>query len=439
MSSSTVFKFTKPPDGLTRRVMFQTPPSWAELSAKIESLYKISRSDVGVSYIDADGDEVTLSSDEELQELYKQQLYRPNPIFGSESSKAIKFAVRDITVSRESEQSKPSPQYIDTTTYRNTFGAHGFPDIYEIAAADDWQRVPSLGNELYMSVGRDGSPNEASPHAFVEAIESDASVQGDGDDNKSNSTVTPSDFGVILDKGKGKAKAETIPDEDNASTISMVDAVPPAQLPVSIHKDDTVASLSRKLSVSSALERHRGTPKTPAAATPRANAPDGDAPDPPLPDLNNLPTTPTASLSNDVANLFNTLSTVFASHPELSEGLRNIVQNARNGSYLSTHSASLTRAAQEIRRSAQVSAEDLRRAGEDARRAAEEAAGRRVAQAIETIIRTLTEITSGPSASSQEPVTSTPITQRNPPGFRSRILSRRSLGSPNTTVWSSPT
>ena len=133
--SRTLFKFTKPPDGLTRRVLFTTPPSWAELSAKVETLYKIPRELVGVSYVDVEGDEVTLSSDEELQELYKQEMYRPNPAFGSETPKAIKFAVRDITVSRESETSKPLPQTQtpQSTTYRNTFGTHAHETIYALA------------------------------------------------------------------------------------------------------------------------------------------------------------------------------------------------------------------------------------------------------------------------------------------------------------------
>lgn len=403
--SRTLFKFTKPPDGLTRRVLFTTPPSWAELSAKVETLYKIPRELVGVSYVDVEGDEVTLSSDEELQELYKQEMYRPNPAFGSETPKAIKFAVRDITVSRESETSKPLPQTQtpQSTTYRNTFGTHAFPVIYDIAA-DDWQRVPSLGNDLFMSVGRDDDP-----HAFVEPIDSDVSVQGEGD--KSNSTITPSDFDIIQDKGKGKARAETVLDDD-ISTVSMVAEHSPVKPPITFRNPsrEDIFGASRKTPETAVVRSRTATPR-PAAAAPDVNA---DAPDPPLPDLDALPNTPTASLSNDVANLFNSLSVIFASHPELSEGLRNIVQNARSGTYWNAHRVSLTRAAQEIRRSAQLSADDLLRAGEDARRVAEEAAGRRVAQAIENIIRTLSEITGGVPAPSAQPVTSTPVTQRNP-------------------------
>ena len=47
--SGTLFKLTKPPDGLTRRVLFDPKPSWDQLADKIESLYGIPKDDVGVT------------------------------------------------------------------------------------------------------------------------------------------------------------------------------------------------------------------------------------------------------------------------------------------------------------------------------------------------------------------------------------------------------
>ena len=107
----TLFKFTKPSDGFIRRAGFSSPPSWAELSTKIEALYKISSENVGVTYIDEEGDEITLNSDEELQDLYNDyqgsDASNGTPSFGSEATKAIRFTVLDITLGHESKRSKP--------------------------------------------------------------------------------------------------------------------------------------------------------------------------------------------------------------------------------------------------------------------------------------------------------------------------------------------
>jgi len=69
MSPSTQFKFAK--DGITRRVAFTQLPSWSEIAAKLETLYSIPIEHIAVSYTDVDGDEVTLSSQEELEDYYR--------------------------------------------------------------------------------------------------------------------------------------------------------------------------------------------------------------------------------------------------------------------------------------------------------------------------------------------------------------------------------
>ena len=66
----TTFKLTKH-DGLTRRITFSDQPTWLTLGTKIESLYQIPLASIGVSYVDNDGDEVTLSSEEELKDFYQ--------------------------------------------------------------------------------------------------------------------------------------------------------------------------------------------------------------------------------------------------------------------------------------------------------------------------------------------------------------------------------
>ena len=75
-------------DGLTRRITFSVRPTWPELSQKIHLLFSIPVEKVGVTYVDSDGDEVTLSSQEELEDYY-QSTYKPGQL--------VKFNVQDFT------------------------------------------------------------------------------------------------------------------------------------------------------------------------------------------------------------------------------------------------------------------------------------------------------------------------------------------------------
>lgn len=57
--------------GPTRRINFTNTPSWLDLSAKVSELYAIPQVQVAVGYTDpADGDIVTISSDDELTEFF---------------------------------------------------------------------------------------------------------------------------------------------------------------------------------------------------------------------------------------------------------------------------------------------------------------------------------------------------------------------------------
>ena len=65
----TQFKLTKVGE-LTRRLTFPEPPNWSSLAFKIKSVYGIPESQVAVSYIDKDGDEVTLNTQDELVDFF---------------------------------------------------------------------------------------------------------------------------------------------------------------------------------------------------------------------------------------------------------------------------------------------------------------------------------------------------------------------------------
>lgn len=414
--SRTLFKFTKPPDGLTRRVMFPVQPSWSELSAKLESLYSIPMQDVGVSYIDQDGDEVTLSSEEELRDFYK--LETPVKGFGSsgDAMKAVRFTVRDLGAMHVDDTDKPLPETPQSSNHRNTFGLSGLPTgVFE---GDDWQHIPAFGGpggNVFVPMVPEDSPT---PYAFLEAIESDVSMSKEDIDDRASS-VTQSDDGSTpkVDKGKGRATVGSEPDEeDAASTEAMVDEDVPHKPPVhvrdasqSVVDDDVFGIHAAETTVS------QDQSDAPMAEDPKMP----EIPDPPLPDLDDIerPHNPSVSLANDIAALLNSFSSVFATHPELTEGMRNIIRSASNGTYWSAHREAVARAANEARREAERSVGDVRRAAEEAHRAAEEAAGRRIAEAIGGVMRAFgqsadastTAATDGEvTPTAAEPVTSTP-------------------------------
>jgi hypothetical protein len=65
-------KLTLPSENVTRKATFEYTPTWRELSGKVENLFSafnIKAGDVALSYIDSEGDAVTLSSDEELRDF----------------------------------------------------------------------------------------------------------------------------------------------------------------------------------------------------------------------------------------------------------------------------------------------------------------------------------------------------------------------------------
>ncbi|KAI0931751.1 hypothetical protein AcW2_000572 [Taiwanofungus camphoratus] len=451
--SAFQIKLSKPPDGLTRKITFPQRPSWAELATRIESLYHIPPGDVGVSYVDNDGDDVTLSSEDELQDFYRStQAENGEP--GN-----VRLTVRDLGVLR-AEGDKPLPATPGSHNYRNTFG-RSIPTIIDMD--DEWQRVPlGLGSVFISGEPKD---NDSDLHAFVEVVESDVDDPMQAHEKDTASTLTDSDLiGTIPSVGKGKDKGKaredrdlrTTVEDDGSSNDSVMSEEGPDKYPVhvmnmnnaTLSTDDVFGIRNSNVGTAPTVEQSDSTP-TPKPAESSANLATASeseaAPDPPLPDLEDIPNpTSTASLANDVANLFSTLSTVFSSHPELSEGIRNIVHNASNGTYWRAHRDAVTRAAEEIRRSAEMGANDMRRTAADAHRAAEEAAGRRVAEAIANVVRVIGDVTGttapGNSAASTPPVTSTPLSQQ--PGTSQADQSRTSRprgrrSPPDTDIWDS--
>lgn len=354
------FKLTKL-NGHTRKVTFQDLPSWPELAVKLHTLFDIPFDKVGVSYLDSDNDEITASSQEELQDYY-QSLYRPG--------NTIKLNVVDITANREQPHTALPERQTGFGIGADAFEFidHTWPGI----SAVDMTRVSSDG-----------------PHAFVEVLSSDATGTGkdqaadtDFESEDAQSTVHPFTY---FDKGKQKARSSSF---GAASTISVLGAENPEKPPIHVADHSQPIPLSQ-----SEKEEHdevsgiaaQSTPKAPTQGleTPALESTadeiiqaTGNIDDPPLPSLDD-PTTPysaSPSLSNDVAALLHTFTQIIASHPELSEGVRNIMNNATRGTYWQSHRDALSHAVSGLSQS--VDPKEI-----------EAEAGRRVANALGAIFR----------------------------------------------------
>ncbi|KAF8167606.1 hypothetical protein B0H34DRAFT_670012 [Crassisporium funariophilum] len=374
----TIFKFTRS-DGHIRRVTFQELPTWHSLASKLLVLYDIPVDKIGVSYVDSDHDEITLSTDEELQDFYD---------VSHQPGQTIKLTVLDLSLSRET---KSLPQLPVTNPNRNTFGQDNFDFI------DDWQRLPGLlavgdlADDIYLTKN---DVSEAGPHAFVEVLSSNNSALAH--DNQDSDTDTEDDHSTVLPAFSGKGKARALSSLGAASTTSIIDEEVSQKHPIHVYdlnsrKDDEEISVFNNNTVIPA----QSTPKVktqdvkdPAGpqAGPQAEPEPVEAEDPPLPPLESPPVSnASGTLSNDLASLLACVNQVVSSHPELSEGIRNIIHNATNGNYWQTHRAALSQAANSLSENFTTSDEERRKFEEDA--------AKRVSDALGNIFRSLSQST----------------------------------------------
>jgi len=385
MAIATQFKLSKQ-GGLTRRLAFQDRPSWTVLSSKIGTMYGIAIYNVGVSYIDQDGDEVTLSSEEELQDYYSTLDARDDSI-------TVKLEVQDLSSLRSTYFTPSHPNTTSTpqqSHLRNTFGeAELLPFVFEID--DEWERLP-----------RNGIFGPESPHAFVEVLDSDVSVSKKsdnadeescaGDTTRSDATFTMHTSRV--DKGKARDAMRPTVEDEISSTDSVLGDDAPSKPDVHVydlsHSDKTSIFGGKPRSIVPASgtatpAQAQSTPINSSQVLPEvAPIKDSNAviDDPAVPTVEGS-TTNDASLTHDVAAFLTTVSGIISSHPELSEGIRNIVSNATNGAYWAAHREALSRAAENIQQETGRTVEEIRRV--------EEEAGVRVADALGSVFRAFSE------------------------------------------------
>lgn len=360
-------------DGLTRRISFPTRPSWTELATRLHSLCNIPRNRLAVSYVDSDGDEVTLSSEEELRDFYDSNV--DNAIQGNQ---LIRFRVVELGSLRDADNfMEPiSPQQSST---RNTFG-RPTPFVYM-----DHDHLPFGDMFIPSSLDREVD----SPHAFVEVVEDDGEKEKEFTD-----IVTPS---PSEDKGKARDFRVSVSDDVSSSDSVIADETPrKPPIHVQVHGlrpmdsgtfgPPPAASTPTRESIT---PTPRSVPSGESHEEAQRDLP-GSFPDPPTPELD-VPTDPNVSLSNDLASLLDSLNSMFLEYPEVGHHLRALFGNVSDGSYWTAHRDSMARVAEEIRRVSRdaqsavaMGAQEMAR---NVRQRAQQEAARRVTESVGNILR----------------------------------------------------
>jgi len=369
----TYFKFTTP-EGPNRRLTFSEPPTWPLLASKLHVLYGISLDNLGVSYVDNDNDEITVSSDEELQDFYK---------VSHQSGQVIKFSVVDL---RSSQNSAGKPLEFPSLS-RNPFDGDAFEFV------GDWERFPPI---LVTEEDR----SKSGPHAFVEVLSSNHSAAHDHAHEMDTDTDMEDDHSTaqppLLNKGKGRAHSFGA-----ASITSVLGEEMSHKHPIHVYdlnsrKDDKGKDNSFDVSPVQIHVAAQSTPKVQVKnvddnremeETPAPDSKTVEVEDPPLPSLDESPAPATsASLFHDLASLVHDVTQVVSSHPELSEGLRNIGRNINSGTYWATHPEASSNAA---------NGNSNPPLTENRGRAEDEAAARRLTDVVGNFFRTLSQVPVG--------------------------------------------
>ncbi|KAF8528307.1 hypothetical protein JB92DRAFT_3087081 [Gautieria morchelliformis] len=425
--SPTQFKLVQTGrNALMRRVTFAEQPTWFSLASRIEGLYGIPLQDVGVSYIDTDGDEITLSTHEELRDYYVT--------VSSGCNSPIKFTVKNIGHMRAQHRANPPHQPSSGN------------NMFEFIVEDDWR-------PFSRSDAPPPPPPKSPSSAFVETVSSSVTVEPPARSDTSSplNLVEAGEKNENVPQVKGRFLA--VSDSSDASSVSVLHDDVPDKQPVHVYEYDTEqgyvreesrsrsSRLSKPLtpqpfiirppsisrsdsssrtpsplmrgrmgprSVSPSRSRsgsysrvvpvlHMTPPSSKGFPSPKVNA--HPLPDPPSPVLpsgpsipdgqsrqRNLPeAAPSPSLTKDVADLLNALTNAFGAHPELSEGLKNIVRNAGQGAYWAAERDAMVNDAIRAAESAQ---DGLAQAAEHA----QEEAGRKVSEALNGVFKALGSI-----------------------------------------------
>jgi hypothetical protein len=392
-------------DGLTRRISFSDSPSWTELATRIHALCGFPLNRLGVSYVDSDGDEVTLSSEEELRDFYSSHV--DNAIQGNQ---LIRFRVVELRPRRDTDN-LIDPMSPPQSSTRNTFGGRPTPFVFM-----DHDHLPF--GDLFIPSSLDREVD--SPHAFVEIVDEDM--------DKENVYMSDMRNPSSEDKGKYPSLRATV-SEGVSSSASVIANETPKKPPIHVQVHGLrpmdsgtfgppATSTPARESVAATPSSLPVPPHDDFVEETQRELP-GSFPDPPTPRLDE-PIDPNIYLSNDLASLLDSLHSMFLEHPEVGQHLRALLTNVANGAYWGAQRESMARVAEDIQRVARdaqsavaAGAQEMAR---NVRQRAQQEAARRVTESVGNILRAFGAGDTGLARSSANTLGSRPMPATDPPG-----------------------
>ncbi|THH10975.1 hypothetical protein EW145_g970 [Phellinidium pouzarii] len=428
--TSTYLKLTRP-GRETRRISFPTQPSWHALETRIASLFDIPHGNVAASYEDNDGDIITLSSHEELYEYFANY-----HVIYHRQGEPIRFNVIDTRETRRPAREGVSSNFVEEISINEEAEGEvptlGPTMVFEVGDTD-WQHLPRMPNIFGMHDGED-QPEFEQAHAYVEVVDSDAVSSKQGSEPAHSVHASPRP-GSHESRRRDTGKNRAISDAKSTSTTSISENQSPAKQAVHIYNVSDAGgspriapmrvgsehfSQQRYLAFGSGASDHNrnrdsdhtgsiGPESTSGGRTPQTTprqAPTLDLETPP-PVLRQLQPASEASASSDesaaypsrpafsrdVASLIDGLTEAFASHPELSEGMRNIVRNAVEGRYWETERDRVASAAEAVRAAAEDTSGRISRAARDIAYSERDAV-KRIAEALGGVFRVIGQLSS---------------------------------------------
>ena len=104
------------------------------------------------------------------------------------------------------------------------------------------------------------------------------------------------------------------------------------------------------------------------------------------------------SFIDDITGIIDAFTSAFSTHPELAEGVRNIVRGATSGAYWSIERERAMNAAESVRRSAEETSMKIRQVANEVRYEAEQQASRRIAQSLSAVFGVISDLSGGSSS-----------------------------------------
>ncbi|KDQ14455.1 hypothetical protein BOTBODRAFT_32582 [Botryobasidium botryosum FD-172 SS1] len=319
------------PGGLTRKFSFARCPAWADLVAKISPYFDIPTATFAIAYTDGDGDQITISSDPELADY----------ILALQGSTA-KVIVKDLAVSRvapstasntprsadtilvdappfHARDDTPSQNHAseqDDDTASNKTYAGGFRDNKSTTPDEkDWESIH--GGSAATATPSAGFPGVGSFYFGLPTL---------GNTNNPETTIIDQIFGPA-----GLSIHHDIP----LQTQPSLRATPAPQ-----EQDFTpLFQFSRSPPPPTTEEKGKGRAQSPVpSSAPSEKGSENEEQlfedDPPVPEVPApASAAATPSLVNDITALIEAFNAAIVSHPELSDGLRNLLRNATAGAY----------------------------------------------------------------------------------------------------------